>query len=828
MLRRFLFALSLSTALTAIAMPPAQADPVTLTAVGTFMATPVGSVLTNVAIGVGLNAASGLIHNIIGGDKTSEATGIHGTVSTGGDGPIRFVVGDRMTAGTLVYRGTWGSAGSTPNAYYVEERVISDLPLGISGLWVDGKLHTVDWGGTPVAQGYPIPDFRKAGVDYAWFKWAAGDQTTADSYLLAKFGADPNHPYTADMIGRGQAKGILTVRANREIWKNGFPSWSVETSGIALYNIAKDSTAGGTGAHRWADPATWEPSNLLPVIIYNLMRGIRYGSEWVYGGQTISATQLPPSSWIAAIVEAGTIVAKADASTEKQWTGGFEIAGDVQPADVIDEALKRSAGRIADIGGIYKMICGIPASTVMTISDADIITSRDQSMVPFPRPDAIYNAISSKDSPPRTNATWEALDGGERRSIEVTYEMVSSGTQVQRLDSAAIADARRFVTHRLPLPPIASELEPLDLIAVSSDFFGYTAKKFLIVQMDDEETYEQFVTIRETNPADFGYIAATDELPTTFPSLSFADVPAVQMSGYQVFAISVLDSAGIARRPDLKVRIPGGLDDVASIKVTVRLASSAASVYQGTVAYQRGVIAGSYFEVPLNGVFLPAMAYEVQFDEIPFSARATLASDWFAITTPNIGIGAPDLDLINLGQGVLAQLGQVRTLVQQFNELGTLLSTADVYQYTQRKALARSIEVRMGDLEASFNEIIEVALGPGGAIATALEALYAAMGGNTAAVNVRWEAQAAPSGFAARYAITAEVNDGHRRSAVFFIDVPTDNSQPTRVGSMADQFVWFASDGTPIGAVNGSGIFGSVNGVVQLNLLTGAFSITVP
>ncbi|TXR46351.1 hypothetical protein [Phyllobacterium endophyticum] len=64
----------------------------------------------------------------------------------------------------------------------------------------------------------------------------------------------------------------------------------------AWYDIRRDSTNGGSGAHRWDNPATWEPSDNPVVLIYNIIRGIYYGTEWVYGGQNLPAYRLPASN----------------------------------------------------------------------------------------------------------------------------------------------------------------------------------------------------------------------------------------------------------------------------------------------------------------------------------------------------------------------------------------------------------------------------------------------------------------------------------------------------------------------------------------------------
>lgn len=188
-----------------------------------------------------------------------------------------------------------------------------------------------------------------------------------------------------------------------------------------------------------------------------------------------------------------------------------------------------------------------------------------------------------------------------------------------------------------------------------------------------------------------------------------------------------------------------------------------------------------------------------------------------------------DVDLTNVARDVAGQLGlRPRQIIEQFKQLGTLLEEVDRENYTKREALFREISVELEGLEASFTEIIEVALGPGGAIAVALESLYAAMGGNSSQVNIRWEAVAAPSGYAARYAIQAAVDDGTFRSATFFLDVPADPNQPTRIGLMAGQTVFFTPDGIPIVAIDADGRQRSANGVSEIDWINGGWSFGVP
>ena len=118
----------------------------------------------------------------------------------------------------------------------------------------------------------------------AWVKYYDGTQTTADPYLLAQYGAYPNRPWSADMIGRGLCYAIVTFRHNPEVWQ-GFPRLRFEMGGIPLYDIRKDSTAGGSGTHRWATPSTWAQTTNPMVMIYNIMRGIALMDGSVWGGR---------------------------------------------------------------------------------------------------------------------------------------------------------------------------------------------------------------------------------------------------------------------------------------------------------------------------------------------------------------------------------------------------------------------------------------------------------------------------------------------------------------------------------------------------------------
>lgn len=143
--------------------------------------------------------------------------------------------------------------------------------------------------------------------------------------------------------------------------------------------------------------------------------------------------------------------------------------------------------------------------------------------------------------------------------------------------------------------------------------------------------------------------------------------------------------------------------------------------------------------------------------------------------------------------------------------------------------------MQLGELSAGFRDVVEVALGPGGSVATRFEEVYAAMGGSEAAINVVWNTTAGPSGYAARYLLQAMVNDGDFRAATLMMDVPSNPLLPTRIVFDADQTVITTDGGLTVSAMfDSTGAIirnlrvGTIEGPTGnfWNLSTGAFRVS--
>lgn len=438
-------------------------------------------------LGIALKVGASLLQKALA--KKPQEPGVQADISFGGDNPLTIVMGAFGTAGQLEYANTWGKDGKTKNAYLTHVISIGDLPMALTGLWVDKKKITLPTmtGSPPTEQGWPVTEFSKDGKDYLWVKFNDGTQTTADTFLAGKFGSDPDLPWSSDMIGRGVPHAILTARVNSKLFA-GIPEYFFETPGIALYDISKDSTAGGSGSHRWNNPATWEPSNNPVVHAYNILRGIYYGSEWVYGGQTTQAYQLPASNWIAGINAANQAVSLAGGGTEPRYRAGCQISVDQEPLDVVESILKGCSGRLAEVGGMYKVLIGTPGAAIYSFTDDNIVITEGQSYDPFPGLESTFNGAAAsypepaemwaaKDAPAYYRSDLEVLDDNRRLVTGLTFATVPYAVQVQRLLQEAVQDARRFRVHQFYLPPDAYLLEPNDVVAWTSSRNSYSNKE---------------------------------------------------------------------------------------------------------------------------------------------------------------------------------------------------------------------------------------------------------------------------------------------------------------------------------------------------------------
>ncbi|QCL75632.1 hypothetical protein CFBP5499_19280 [Agrobacterium tumefaciens] len=712
--------------------------------VGGLIAGLAGSILSagtfvKLAIGLAINVGLSLYQQAKArreARKNQQSTGgVKLSIQMGESNPRSYLIGTRATAGRRAYINNWGEEENTPNAYITEVVEISCLPSyagpqGMDAVWFGDTAGTILWNEPhPDGRGFPIAQYRRNGVDYLWFKYLDGSQTTADSFLLSRFAGRAERPYRDTMIGRGCQIVIVTARRHEELFRNGFPQGLYQPRPMRLYDIRKDSSVGGNGPHRWNDPSTWESSNNLPMMIYNIARGIYYNGRWVHGGRNFSAYRFPVSSWIAAINEADRDMGGG----RRQFQGGLEVSVDRDSLDVIEDLRLGCSGRLAEVGGRIKALIGAPGAAVYSFTDREIVVTADQDYEPFPTVAATHNTITGvypepaqrwadKDAAEQSSPELLARDDGERLAVSFRFDAVFISAQVQSLTSTMILDEQRWRTHELTLPPNAAALEPNDPVAWSSDENGYSNKKFLVVRAIPMPGRLQRVVIKEIDPSD--YDPPSIIVPPVIGWMGPVPVPPQPMYGWQVFPATLPDAEGNPRYPTIEVRCAPNQDDVSYVRVQVKLTATDELVFDSgdsTVIYEPP------YAWVLNAVLAGNADYQARGKFVPASNRSTEWGGWLPVRTPNIdgsditvGLGQVRDDVKNRMKELQHQMDQLAGIVES---LSMSVATSDMDAKLDRDVMRSEL----GGAVASVIDERETRVTAEGAMARRLSAVRAEM-----------------------------------------------------------------------------------------------------
>lgn len=627
------------------------------TALGGFLATTGGRLMLSVAFSA-LQSAMG---------RRPKPPGIVTEVTlTGSKEPLSFIIGKYATGGVL--QGpirSHGTVSGIPNAYRNYIITLGAIPrMRLSRLILNGEYVEL---GTTVHADYGLPVLGRY-EGFAWVKYYDGTQTAADPMLLAKYGSDPDRPWTADMVGTGLCYAILTFRRSDKVFPSGEPAVRFEMLGIPLYDPRKDTTVGGSGTHRWNNTATWEHSENPQVQSYNIKRGIELPGLGVWGGK-IPASDLPLSHWFAAMNICDQTVTRPGGGTEPRFRTGYEIKVNQEPADIIEELNKASATQIAEVGGIWKPRTGGPGLPVYFMTDDDIIITSPQDMDPFPGSDTRYNGIKTEGPNPEAvwepepdpelyNTAWETEDGGQRRMAELPLPACPYSLQRQRVGRAYIKDERRFLRYQHTLPSDAAILEPLDVLAWTSARNGYVNKHFEIGEMqDDVVSLQQAIAQREVDPTDFEDPPGYGEVPLPVPTTR-RPIAAQTLAGFNATGGTTTDAAGNPRRPHAHLVWSGAdQDGVTGIEWEIRLLAGGVHVARGSTSQ---VTAGSLRV--FDGI-LPNTSYQARAQQIaPWPVAWTA---WVSFNSSSARLTGDDLsDEINAsiaeGQQALEDAAAVR------------------------------------------------------------------------------------------------------------------------------------------------------------------------
>ena len=737
---------------------------------GTFLATTTG--IAVMALGLGLATTIGVsyVMKALAGN-TPAATddnhfGTQGVIAAGGAVPRAFGLGYHVTAGSLVYANYWGTIApggtTTPNAYLTQVIALGDIPgEQLLEFWVDGEKVTL--AGSDPNFGNEIVEYTKAAQPYLWIKFYDGTQSAADP-LCVNYASSSDRPYQSSRIGTGVVYAVVTALVEDTLY-TGIPSFKFALSGIPLYDPSKDDTNGGAGPHRYSDPTTWggDGDQLPAVQAYNLLRGIRYNSAWVYGLQTLNnAARLPAVNWNAQINKCRDTVVGLN-GPEPSYRSGGQIDVSTQPANALDELLTACQGRISEIGGFYKIHVGAPDSSVFAWTDADLLSSEQQTFRPFfgladsvngiqgtyPDPAQAWQTATA---PALYRTDLEAHDGNRRLMAAPAFNFVPYAEQVQRLQQSGIAEAQRARTHALPFPPAFWMIEPGDVGEWNSTRNGYVNKQFRVDSVVDRANLDLVISVTEVDPSDYEWNHNTDYTGVSTGPTVIPRPPPQGVVDWFAEGTVLYDASGIGQHAAIRIAWDGTLPGVVGVQYEVRLSADLSSVTRGRTDQ---LAAGALI---ISQGILPLTTYQVRGQYLPNVPRDMLWSDWLDVTTPDI----PAVDI----PAWIAD--QVTTVMDALNDrlleveqrLSQVVSTNGQRNWLDQKEVRSQLSSTSGAAMAAITEVQDAYTAADTAMASDIETLTATVGDNTAAITINTTAIATLDGFAAsQYSVTLDVNN---------------------------------------------------------------------
>lgn len=572
-------------------------------------------------VGIGLSfGVSYLARKLQPQPSNQAAQGMQLSLSYNANGPRQIAFGLAASAGSLVYHNTYGPNG---NDYVQLVFKLADSPCtSLESVFIDGKKCTLGAEVTTGNQtGYTVDEYP--GVMWIKFHEGAWDQA-ADADLVAK--ATGTSGWSTNNRGRGVCYVRVTLKYDAEKYKNGIPPFLFVFKGAKVYDIRKDSTAGGSGAHRWGDESTYEWTDNPAVCLYNYKRGIYVNGKKV-GGMNVPGVSMPVDVWTAAANACNESVNLKAGGSEKRYRLNGIVDVDSEHATVVRDMVSTMAGTLADASGVFKLYAGVSRAPVLTITDDDLISNAPVKFVPKLSRSGLVNAVfgsfndpeklyQSSSLPPRISPDDEEADGGVELTENYSLAYVSSQTQGQRILEILRRKGRYQRSLSQTLCAKAAMLESGDWITFNSKRYGFEGVTFEVTLGTLNRDATVPVELREVSAGIYPWSAASDELDPLNPH----DVgpggerfSTVQVSG--LFPVVITTGTSI-QRPGLRIEwTPVDDATVTTLELEYRQVGTEAvlkdTIFDPTVGqytFTTGIQSGVEYEARMNLITAPPRA----------------------------------------------------------------------------------------------------------------------------------------------------------------------------------------------------------------------------
>jgi hypothetical protein len=466
--------------------------------------------------------AAGLLLSVVAsklfGPKLPKGTGLSGIqVTTRSTTEFRKVVyGQALVSGPVVYNNT--SFPNNQDLWFVIP-MCQGLSEDLIELRLDGDVipkADIDWtAGSGASDGTGTGEVSTA-------KFLGSDSPASTGMLAYYYLGDDAQPVNGDLDTtftdittafrlRGVTHVIFRLRYNdatAEVWKEGIPrNLKAVIKGRLVYDSRLDSTNGGSGAHRFATPSTWEWSENPALAVADYLM--------TYMGVDPALSINWPATATAAdacdvLVEIPPVASPAN--TEKRFTCNGALSLGSTHKDNLDALLSSMDGRLSYVSGQWTVRASVWEASSESLVEDDLAgnasiqgsaprTSRFNTVRGFyidPAED--YQPV---EFPLISKAAYVTRDNGGVLEFELSLPFTNSNFMAQRIAFRLLEQGNNQEEAQLPLKALAADIAVGDVIDLTLSDLGWSAKTFRVLNWARESSTIFNLSMREDIAASY-------------------------------------------------------------------------------------------------------------------------------------------------------------------------------------------------------------------------------------------------------------------------------------------------------------------------------------
>ncbi len=393
---------------------------------------------------------------------------------------VRGVVFGRSgIAGQILFRKKIQSIGDTPGELLLILGLAGYAATSLEKFWLNGEL--IFDGDSTTGPG-AITTGKFANDLWVWFR--TGEETTAAfpdiaSLSITDWGAKVR-----------KLRGIPSIGIRVKITEtlDGRLQPLAQIKGAKLYDPRLDSTIpGGSGAHRFADPATWAWSENPKLAELFYLRGADVATTRIFGmGKAAAAIDLENFASEANICEEQINIV-GGGTIDRYTLNGLLIPSTSHKSN-LQRLLSASAGTMDASGGVYRTFAGAWRAPSMTLTETDIDGAPTDMQLQIDQSKEV-NIIDGafaepaemwvvKEYPQLTDAASITAFGEHAKKLDLPFTIDHriaqriSKIQMKRLNAKRAFNANYWLR--------AASLQPGDIVTQTYSRYRITAETFRV------------------------------------------------------------------------------------------------------------------------------------------------------------------------------------------------------------------------------------------------------------------------------------------------------------------------------------------------------------